>query len=375
MRWLWIVMAVFMAARAAAQEACYLHTPDEYQRMGGAAILGPYQSREQCEQIRSQYFGNSGSCECQSAVPAHQSQPSEQFKVNSEDERRKQEAEDNARAQRQADEDHQRFLEKKKETLQSLKGVESESFTVKRGTDFLGLKGNPTVDVKLKTTPTSGSSADLSSAWKQLFASAYLSGRAVDAILAGDLEEGVYFDEQAAQAMAGNSIAVELPAFPPPPTPYKQSRLRRQWPPLMELYSALARSTTREIQHLVSQQNRLEKLNMRKAESQARLSQKNGEVKKRGIEVLELKKRSDTKPVSDAMAKALAALKAAKEALTEARSEDAEIANEQTAARKKMESSNAILARNNEMLSKARTNPEIAAKLLEQLERSKKQSH
>ena len=54
----------FGASSATTLETCYLHTPEGYQRIGGASSLGPYISRSECESINLSYFQDNGTCTC-----------------------------------------------------------------------------------------------------------------------------------------------------------------------------------------------------------------------------------------------------------------------------------------------------------------------
>ena len=50
-------------------DVCYLDTPSQYQRMGGASRLGPYPSRSICESVNSEYFNGEGTCSCTRQPP------------------------------------------------------------------------------------------------------------------------------------------------------------------------------------------------------------------------------------------------------------------------------------------------------------------
>src|SRR5262245_692574 len=53
------------------QETCWLDTPVAYQRqLGGNLVLGPYSSRDACEEVRTKHFYDAGSCRCEQNAPA-----------------------------------------------------------------------------------------------------------------------------------------------------------------------------------------------------------------------------------------------------------------------------------------------------------------
>lgn len=57
-----LLPALLLSTPVSLFAAYYLDTPAGYRRIGGAARIGPYSSKTQCESVNSQYFSGQGTC-------------------------------------------------------------------------------------------------------------------------------------------------------------------------------------------------------------------------------------------------------------------------------------------------------------------------
>lgn len=117
-------------------------------------------------------------------------------------------------AKRKEEEARTKFLEERQETGKSLKGMEGDSMTIKHGTGFLGGKGNPEGEMKIKTGAPEGESRSAAVAWK---CATGIVDFVFPAARKADAAEVRYLREQAAMAFRGEKPVVECPKIDTPP--------------------------------------------------------------------------------------------------------------------------------------------------------------
>jgi hypothetical protein len=59
-----IAAALLLVVGNARADACWIHTPSGYQRMGGAARIGPYGDGYEANRVNNRYFSGQGRIEC-----------------------------------------------------------------------------------------------------------------------------------------------------------------------------------------------------------------------------------------------------------------------------------------------------------------------
>jgi hypothetical protein len=115
-------------------------------------------------------------------------------------------------AKRKEEEARTKFLQERKET--PLKGMEGDALTVKQGSGFFGVKGNPKGEMKIGTGAPEGKSRSAAMAWS---CATGIVGYVFPAARKGDAGEVRYLREQAAIAFRGEKPGVECPKIDTPP--------------------------------------------------------------------------------------------------------------------------------------------------------------
>ena len=148
-----------------------------------------------------------------------------------------------------------------------------------KATEFFGLKGvgNP-AELGIKDIGPARDRRNVSTPWKALQCSAYLSKKAEAAARSGNEEEAAYLSEQAAQAMSGGTIGVQCPEAPSPPTPYGSTALLQSETPQVQFYSALVHSVKGSLDQLAATNEQLEALHAKKEEAARKVHVQQQEV-------------------------------------------------------------------------------------------------
>lgn len=117
-------------------------------------------------------------------------------------------------AKRKEEEARTKFLQERKETGNTMKGMEGDSLTIKQGSGFFGVKGNPKGEMKTGTGAPDGKSSPAAVAW---MCATGIVGYVFPAARKGEVGEVRYLREQAAIAFRGEKPGVECPKIDTPP--------------------------------------------------------------------------------------------------------------------------------------------------------------
>lgn len=129
------------------------------------------------------------------------------------------------KSQEQLKLEKEQLIKKKKEQMQFLADRDKLAGQLKgkpAATGFFGIKGSPG-KLDFKPIPSAPVGQPGNSAWEQLNASSWLSGKAAEAAGAGDLEEASFLSDQAFQAAVGAPLKVKVPPAAPPPASFSSS--------------------------------------------------------------------------------------------------------------------------------------------------------
>jgi beta-glucosidase-like glycosyl hydrolase len=356
---------------------------------------GPYPTRSACEKAlstaRNACAGgskfSSGGCtgfDDYRPPPPGPQQPSidSELERQRQEEQNRKEAEEKKRLQeeeekRLQEEARKKFEEDKKSTLESLKGLDSGSLTIKGGTDIFGIKGSPEVTLK----KPEGEPVQVTGAWRQLHCASYISGFALKAAFPKDrrevdIEEVHYLTEQAMNALNGAPVGVECPQAPPPPRPYGQKKLNPTSPEV-KFYQTLLRATEKQAERVNRAEKQMIQARAKKEELQSEIKEKREKVVrlKEELKTFEITKKS-AEPTQDKKAEgekknareaALAALKAAEAALEGVKKTEAEVDKQINAAEKEKASANARLGEYEKMFNEVRADPGKASEWLNKI--------
>ena len=168
-----------------------------------------------------------------------------------------------------------KFEKDKEEVLNNFKGVNAGTLTLKGRKNTLGLKRNANPDVILKLPGKD--TKRITTAWKQLYHGAWISGFAFKAAKKGDWQETAYLAGQAAKAMNGRKIAVQCPEVPAPTKPYAQLNLGRD-SKVTQFYQTLLRSTEEQSRQVESAQKQIREATVKQQMAQEEVTEKKQEV-------------------------------------------------------------------------------------------------
>lgn len=226
----------------------------------------------------------------------------EQRQREEEEKRQKlKEAEAEEEAKRLKEIAKRKFNEDKITTLNSLKGVSSISLKLKGRTNTLGLKRKANPDVVLdlpgkvtKRVTSPENSGKITTAWRQLYHAAWISGFAFKAARKGDIEETAFLAEQVTKAMHGERIAVQCPEVPAPTKPYAESSLERE-SAVVQFYQVLLQATEEQTGHVASTQTKIrdatvkqEKMQEKQKKVQKKIEEKRQEITRIEEEIKEI---------------------------------------------------------------------------------------
>jgi len=319
---------------------------------------GPYATRSACESELSRArnacaggskFSSTGCSGFDDYTPParspQQTPPDQGWQIQRrKEEQERKEAEERKQRQLQeaAEEQNRReqeaarkFSEDKEQTLKNLKGG-SDTLTIKGGTDVFELKGNPDVEMKLPGAERPA----VTSAWKQLHCSAYISGFAFKAAVGvannkgtdirdPDWDEIHYLAGEANKALSGEPMGVQCPEAPQPPKPYSQVKLGPD-STVVKFYRILLRATQQQSARADKAEKKIRDATAKKQAARVEVEKKEKEVVKLQEEI----KKEDKEPLAPntenemkekdaqvkneekrrALADALAALSASKQA-------------------------------------------------------------
>jgi len=144
---------------------------------------------------------------------------------------------------------------------------------------IFGLKGvEDPAEIGIKDIAPAHFRRDVSTAWKQLHCSSYLSNKAEAAAKSGNEEEAAYLSEQAGQVMSGGNLGVQCPEAPVPPTPYGTAVLPQSEPPQVKFYTALMKSVKTSFDQLVATNEQIKELQAKKDEAARKVQEQQEEV-------------------------------------------------------------------------------------------------
>jgi hypothetical protein len=367
-------------------------------RMGtSSGREGPYANQSNCENALSRarsactagprgasFSGRCSGSDDYKPPPPGSQQPSNNWELDRQrqEEQNRREAEEKKRLQeeeekRLQEEARKKFEEDKKSTLESLKGFDSGSLTIKSGTDIFGIKGNPEVTLKKPESE----SMPVTGAWRQLHCAGYISGFALKAAYPKDrrevdIEEVHYLAEQALNALSGAPVGVECPQAPPPPKPYGQKKLIPTSPEV-KFYQTLLRATEKQGERVAKAEKQIIQAKAKKQELQGEIKEKKEKVARlqEEIKTFEITKKP-TEPVQDkktdeekksAREAALAALRAAEAALEGVKKTETEANKQLNTAEKEKADANARLGEYEKMFNEVRADPGKASEWLSKI--------
>jgi hypothetical protein len=368
-----VLLAVLFAPASRAQTNCFLHTPPFYQKKGGNEKLGPLPC-DACKTSLKNNFSGRGSCEAIADTASEAAPEKPPDAVDQEAARRREEyrqrAKREAEERRRLEEDLAKFARDQKNLLDHLKGTWVEPPALKglqpaplelKGVQEgpLGMKGRGNqIDLGIKDNKPANEIRNVSTAWRQLYCGAFISSRAVRAALLSDYAEATYLNEQTGQALSGGSLGVSCPEdVPPLPLP-RGAQPSAEAPQVVQLYSLMITSTTKQIARLTEIRHRYPDLPKAKREAHKEVEAKKAELHDIKLTPINVTKPEEVRQRRDLIAEAMAALQKAQQADTAA---DQAI-REQSEATK-------TLVRNSEMFTRVGANPDLAPELLGQLQK------
>ncbi len=190
---------------------------------------------------------------------------------------------------RRNEEATRKFNEDKEQALKSLKGG-SGTMTMKGGTDVFGMKGNPDVELKVRGAEKPA----MTSAWKQLHCSAYISGFAFQAaatkkgtnVKDPDWDEVHYLAVEANKALSGEPIGLQCPEAPEPSKPYGRLNLGPD-STVVKFYKILLRATDEQSVRANNAVKRIREATATKQVARAEVEKREKEVTKLQDEIKE----------------------------------------------------------------------------------------
>lgn len=204
--------------------------------------------------------------------------------MNPEFERRRQE--ELERQQRAIQEELARQEEMKKElerkAREDFERERNRAYSLLKGPkpsfEPFGLKGTgDPAQLGLKDISPSRNQRDLSTQWKRLHCSMYLSQKAQAAAERGNEEDAKYLSEQAAQAMEGGTLGVRCPDAPAPPLGYG-GLAGPQAAPQVEFYTALMKAVQVDLDKLTVTKKEIQDRRVKKEEAQRKVHEQQQEV-------------------------------------------------------------------------------------------------
>ena len=297
----------------------------------------------------------------QSMVPSGPS-PEQLQKQRRQAERQRQlEAAEAEERQRKLDEETKRleFERRKQEAVGELKGASGNKITLKSGTTFFGIKGNPDTNLQLKEVGPAEPA--MPTAWKQLNAAAYLAGVAISGLEKDpiDIEDVRFICDQAGKALGGERLSVQVPEAAPMP------RLSENPPPAAaKFYETVVKVIGRQAARIEKDAGRIRQAEEKKKAAESEILERKNEVSrlKADAKAPDAVQPSQNKRIANpALADALAALALARQS-------DANAAVQERAARADQADAQAGLRKLGQIAKTVAANPAAAGRQLQQLQ-------
>jgi len=145
--------------------------------------------------------------------------------------------------------------------------------------EILGLKGvvDP-AEMGIKDIAPADFRRNVSTAWKRLHCSSYLSNKAEAAAKSGNEGEAAYLSEQAGQVMSGGNLEVQCPEAPVPPSVAVPEGDPLPEPPQGKFYTALMKSVKNSFAQLIATNEQIKVLQAKKDEAARKVQEQQEEV-------------------------------------------------------------------------------------------------